>query len=332
MKNFNLILTALLALPASSSAQFGDFDEKVIYGVDSRKEYFEVQPEIRVLADSVASLWSENDLEALPNGSFRLKAGKFSEMNVNGGKVCANEPYREQPAGAGCSASLVGEDLLLTAGHCVSSQAQCDRLRIVFGFNISVIGGEAPTTFPASDVFFCKEIVKSAFESSDGEMATDRDFSVLRLKRKVEGRSPLRLNRAGGLAKNDPVFVIGHPMGLPVKIADDATVVKLDEKALFFEANLDTYGRNSGSPVFNGRTNLIEGVLVRGNKDFNRSPEGCMLSNVVPQNIDDGEDVTKTSVFAEFVTPTAEEAAAGPVPVDSSSITVAPSGRSFSFD
>lgn len=332
MKNFNLILTALLALPASASAQFGDFDEKAIYGTDSRKEYFEVQPEIRVLADSVASLWSATDLEALPEGGFKLKTEKFSEMRVDGGRVCASEPYRDQPAGAGCSASLVGEDLLLTAGHCVSSQAQCDRIKVVFGFNISVIGGEAPLGIPASNVYDCKEIVKSAFESSGGEVATDRDFAVIRLKRKVEGREPLRLNRAGGLAKGDAVFTIGHPMGLPAKIADDATVVKLVETNLFFEANLDTYVRNSGSPVFNGRTNRIEGVLVRGNKDFRRGPEGCMLSNVAPQNVEDGEDVTKTSVFAAYVPPTAGEAAAGPVPVDSSTITVAPSGRSFSFD
>ncbi|MEK7233144.1 MAG: S46 family peptidase [Elusimicrobiota bacterium] len=31
----------------------------------------------------------------------------------------------------------------------------------------------------------------------------------------------------------------------------------------FFVANLDTYGGNSGSAVFNVETNLVEGILLR---------------------------------------------------------------------
>lgn len=330
MKNLvKIILPASLVFLALPS--YGRDDEKVIYGSDSRLEYFEAAPGIRALADSVASLWSDTDLEALPAGGFRLKAAKFGEMDINGAKVCANEPYRDQPAGAGCSGSLIGEDLLLTAGHCVARQAHCDKIKVVFGFNISVIGGEAPQTLAASDVYSCKEIIKSVVEASGDSGTTDRDFAVIRLDRKVAGRAPLRLNRAGGLAKGDAVFAIGHPMGLPAKIAGDAAVVKQEASALFFEATLDTYSRNSGSPVFNSRTNLIEGVLVRGNRDFNRSPEGCLVSNVMAKDSEDGEDVTKASVFAQFVPPVAEEAAAGPVPVDSSSIKVAPLERTIGF-
>jgi len=327
MKNsMKLLPLGLLFLAASSYAQFGrsdDFDNKVIYGVDSRLEYFQAEPVIRTLADSVVSLWSSTDLEALPEGGFRLKTVKFGETDINGAKVCEGEPYRDQPVGPGCSGALVGEDLVLTAGHCVARQAHCDKIKIVFGFNVSVIGGEAPATMPASNVYSCKSIVKSAFESSGASETTDRDFAIIRLDRKVAGRAPLRLNRDGGLAKGDGVFAIGHPMGLPAKIAGDAAVVKMDPAALFFEASLDTYGRNSGSPVFNTRTNLIEGVLVRGNMDFKRSPEGCMVSNVLPQNSEDGEDVTKTTAFGPLIPRIAGEAGAA-VPVDSSSIKVEP--------
>ena len=83
--------------------------------------------------------------------------------------------------------------------------------------------------------------------------------------------------------------------------------------------------------TFNGR---VEGVLVRGNRDFNRSPEGCMFSNVLAQDTEDAEDVTKASVFSQFVPLLPGENAAGAaVDVDASAIKITPeAGRTFSFD
>ncbi|WP_420540401.1 S46 family peptidase (plasmid) [Paenibacillus polymyxa] len=44
----------------------------------------------------------------------------------------------------------------------------------------------------------------------------------------------------------------------------------------FFVANLDTYGGNSGSPVFNSDTHEVEGILVRG-EDCTRTTEFAHL-------------------------------------------------------
>src|SRR5262249_51918318 len=68
----------------------------------------------------------------------------------------------------------------------------------------------------------------------------------------------------------------------------------------FFVANLDTYGGNSGSPVFNSDTHVVEGILVRGENDFVLQGT-CMVSLVCPTTGCRGEDCTRTAVFAQFL-------------------------------
>jgi len=69
----------------------------------------------------------------------------------------------------------------------------------------------------------------------------------------------------------------------------------------FFKTDLDTFGGNSGSAVFNARTNLIEGILVRGDVDFVKSPAGCKVASVVAQDAGNGESVTKISALESYI-------------------------------
>jgi hypothetical protein len=91
-----------------------------------------------------------------------------------------------------------------------------------------------------------------------------------------------------------------YPCGLPIKFADGAKVT-LNTNDQFFKATLDAYGGNSGSPVF-GSNNIVEGVLVRGKPYFMPLPKSnCMQSAVWPDTGADGEDCTRTTVFAQLV-------------------------------
>ena len=81
---------------------------------------------------------------------------------------------------------------------------------------------------------------------------------------------------------------------MPTKIADGANVRNLQGK--FFQANLDTYGGNSGSAVFNVETGEVEGILVRGETDYVfNSALGCQVSNLCAADGCRGEDVTYIS-------------------------------------
>jgi V8-like Glu-specific endopeptidase len=86
---------------------------------------------------------------------------------------------------------------------------------------------------------------------------------------------------------------------LPLKVAENA-FVRDNSNSSYMTCNLDTYGGNSGSPVFNSETHEVEGILVRGETDF--EPSGnCNVSLVCPTTGCRGEDVTRTTEFAHLI-------------------------------
>lgn len=301
MKNIvktQLALASLLVLPLFSFAE--SFGAKSIYGADDRREYFQLDAGQKALADSTVSFWKSASVSAEGSG-FRLKTVNFGDR-LN---LCPDAKFREQPIGAFCSGSLVGDDMVMTAGHCIKSEAQCADTRIVFDYNIKREGAAADTLQPAGNVYSCKSIVKRFLGGEPGSanpagQNLGADFALIKLDRKVAGRKPLAVNRGAKLKKGDGIFVIGHPVGLPLKIAGGATVRDFS-KIGYFTADLDTFGGNSGSPVFNARTKKIEGILVRGDEDFVDSPAGCRAMATYEQTGGRGEDVTKIEVLSAFI-------------------------------
>jgi hypothetical protein len=126
---------------------------------------------------------------------------------------------------------------------------------------------------------------------------------LVRLDRTVVGRKPLRFRKVSKARTGRSLYVVGHPCGLPQKYAPGAAIRHNSPKN-YFVANLDTYGGNSGSPVFDARTHRVEGVLVRGETDF-ISNGGCYVSLVCPTTGCRGEDVTRTTVWAAKLTKSA---------------------------
>ncbi len=281
---------------------------QVIYGDDDRKELFELPSDaaLRQAADSTAALVNLDQLtdEAPGDGgdgtnpmlgartaAYRqLPATKFGDMY----NLCADEPYREQPSPAFCSGFLVAPDLMVTAGHCVLGVSDCANIAFVFGFGYAAPEQDV-TRVAGRNIYHCKDIVMRKID-----MLTESDFAVIRLDRAVEGRQPLAFRHSGQVEMGTPLAVIGHPAGLPTKIAGGAAV-RSAEPAAFFTANLDTYGGNSGSAVFNAETAEVEGILVRGEQDFT-SRAGCMTSYRCDNGDCRGEDVTKATEFAPYVT------------------------------
>lgn len=251
---------------------------QVIYGNDDRLDYFQVEDSAtRGLASSTVALVRTSNVEVQGEVAV-LKTTPYGQ----GMGLCAEEPFYAQETLAFCSGFLVAPDMIVTAGHCVRSQANCEATRFVFGFRVEN-STHMPRRVPAADVFACKNLVHSVAN------ATGEDFAVIRLDRPVTEAAPLAYRRSGRVNNGEPLFVVGHPAGLPLKIAGGASVREV--KAEHLVANLDTYGGNSGSAVFNSIDGKIEGILVRGEMDYTFQ-NGCRISNRCANDGCRGEDVT----------------------------------------
>jgi hypothetical protein len=146
------------------------------------------------------------------------------------------------------------------------------------------------TSFTADDVYEGAALIGRKLTASQ------TDWALVRLARSVVGRSPVAFRTAGKIAASQKLFVIGHPCGLPQKYAPGASV-RNNTPAAFFVANLDTYGGNSGSPVFNATNIQVEGILVRGENDFVNNGS-CYVSLVCPTTGCRGEDVTRATEWS----------------------------------
>lgn len=270
--------TILLSISLTAANAKSDVSAKVIYGEDNRHEVHEdTRPVMQEVAYSTAALMSKSDLS--DQGDYYQLPTETLEASA---RVCSDEPYANQMNPAFCSGFLVGDQLVATAGHCVKSST-CANTRFVFDLRMQADGSQ-PEKIQKSSVYSCMTIVAR-------EETGSQDYALVRLDRPVTDRRPLSLRRSGTLSQGDSLVVIGHPMGLPTKIADGAKVRKWDSSGRYFVANLDTYGGNSGSAVINERTLEVEGILVRGETDL-KWAGSCYRSNICTDAGCRGEDVS----------------------------------------
>ena len=259
---------------------------KSIYGTDDRMDSFQVA-DPQLLAEGASTLALVRPSQATDNGDGTTT---ISGPTLGTAKnLCPGESFGNQPAIAFCTGFLVAPDVVATAGHCIRPD-RLDQVLFVFGYEMTS-ASTARTTVPNSDVYRPVEVL--------GHSLGDSDWAVVRLDREALGRLPLQIRRSGKVSDHEPLHVMGHPSGLPRKTAGNAAV-RENSASTHFVANLDTFGGNSGSPVFSSDSHVVEGVLVRGETDYVQVGS-CSRAVVCPDSGCRGEDATRTTEFATVV-------------------------------
>lgn len=268
---------------------FAASNPKVIYGVDNRINYSHASSHYQDLADSTAGMVHDRHIKK-SGFNYTFKASRFGGRLIgnmfDNGPICMDEKFADELTLPDCSGFLIAKNILVTAGHCVRDHSTCRSIKWVFGFTKDVANrGE----ISKDNVYSCSKIL------SRGD--APKDFAILKLDREVANRSALRVS-SKKVRVGDEVTAIGHPSGLPTKIASGARVFKTTQST--FKTNLDTFSGSSGSAVFDDRTGEVVGILVKGAEDFVRDgADGCFRINRCKEDLSgsgcSGEGVTRIS-------------------------------------
>ncbi len=241
------------------------------YGSEKRVDLYEAGEGVRQLARSIGAVVNPDQIKNISSTEVTIAPFKFHTDTLAevaddmGYPLCPDEPFRDQPSRARGTAFLIAPDVVATARH-VAVKKSCADTRIVFDFGYREEPSERPhglrlvTNQPRDNVFGCRAMV---FPPGD------LDVALIQLDRPASGRFALSLvDEPTPPAVGAPVLMIGHPTGLPSKFAPPGRVIHKEEPDLDvgFYTNLGAFKGNSGSPV--ASTRGIEGVLVRGDRDW----------------------------------------------------------------
>lgn len=258
-------------------------DSKVIYNTDTRVEINAESPAelMQFIKQRTLAITHNANLFYQPEGKVIIMPRHYGRAF----KLCADERFFEQPSLANCSASVIGKDLVLTAGHCISEN-NCRYMKFISDFTM-LDDGKNPVHTKLENIYACKKVV---YENDDPKA----DIAIIQIDREFV-HSPLKLAEQA-LTTQDEILAVGFPSGLPMKSSGLGPVRTVSPTMIV--AELETYGGNSGSPIFKKNSDLIEGVLVAGETDFEEDKTNkCYRSKVCLDKDCSGEEIISAELI-----------------------------------
>ncbi len=191
---------------------------------------------------------------------------------------------------------LISGGRVVTAGHCIDLLGE--DLSIIFGYTDKLpkevaSGGSAIQVVLKGDNVVVRRLILSTKPDAANYLESG-DWAILKLAEKLpDSIKPLELNEKDSTPEDDQNLVmLGHPCGLPLRPCTKGKIIHRNKND--FMTNLDAFIGNSGSPVFNGATWKVEGILIEGGKDFTVVDSGGCLEWVMAPEIPDDADTGKS--------------------------------------
>lgn len=239
-------------------------ESQLVYGTDDRVEYGAASTKNQDWANSVAMLVNKAQVSCA-SGTCTLTRQNWTTDFFSKKRLCSGVRFRNQktlafggtpPVGGFCTGFLVAPDLVVSAAHCLHEGLNHLDTRFVFGYRADAAGGSIPTTVPQDNVY-------SGVEETDFFLFTSPnwDWIVYKLDRPVVNRVPFPIRHSGSVGIGTKLVIIGYPMGLPEKISPTGSVMDVSDPFLFGH-NVESFKGNSGSPVIDAQTGVVEGIEV----------------------------------------------------------------------
>ncbi|MFT6395656.1 MAG: V8-like Glu-specific endopeptidase [Bradymonadia bacterium] len=250
--------------------------QEVVYGDDSRLDYYESSDEAlqRLTRESIAAMVSADAIVYQGDGTVLMRSNTLGQSRG----LCDDEAFYDHPTAASCSGTLIDDDLILTAGHCV--QSGCSSNRWVFNYYYETEGNLAQRL--EEDVYECDEVVALSVPGRQG----GADYGIVRLDRPVTNNHvPAAFSlEQWPVADGDSLHMIGFGSGIPAKLDSGGVVLGENRGAdqNDFRGSVDAFGGNSGSGVFDADLNVV-GILVAGEQDYEYS-SGCARVALLPES------------------------------------------------
>ena len=244
-----------------------------VYEEDNRVDFYKVQdPKVQEISKAMAFQIYFDELKGWTfNRYWQILTRPLADRGI-----CPNERFADQPVMRNdCSGILIGPKQMLLPGNCITEH-YCDNDLYYFMFSYH-LSSSTPLDVMRSKKYFykCEKILKRVYDPSSA-----LSYTILELDKVVEGVTPVKLSAQAEIQPNEELLAIGHPEGMPLKIAGDAYVA--DQSKTHFIVSSDIAGSSKGAGIFNARTYELEGMLIGGTKNFTNSSDGCKRAPVLP--------------------------------------------------
>ena len=220
---------------------------KIIHGEDNRVQTFEYEDQVvSKLGKSVALMTTKSKLHHFDEQHYIFSSPSLGEK-LN---LCEGQRFKDEPTLGSCSAFLIAKDLVATAGHCVTKdqnsqdeiESSCSRMRLVFNFSNkelsknSIVTGKFKT-IKKENVYKCQKVLAHKYRKTKYQL---KDYAVIKLERPVTNATPLEIRKHGVPREKTKLITIGHPLGIPQKISNDAHLFPFakEDDENFFQAFL----------------------------------------------------------------------------------------------
>lgn len=263
-----------LSINSDDRSEFSECEALILRHFSSKFSLLNNFNSIKNNWDAVVLVIHKDSLKASPLGGYFVTADSLSNVVKKrcSIKLCMHERFAKQhtPKRARGTGFFIGPNLIATAAHLFRFTDDCEHdsleeyrflVNVTSTSDVNLLGN---ILINEEDIYMPVKTQKFGYTCAD---TVGEDWAIIEVKPLVDSgkkNSVICIK----LITNSPqeilpksIYCIGHPIGMPKKIAFDGKVTNNFSDTDFF-CSLDLFGGNSGSPVFDAETHKAIGVAV----------------------------------------------------------------------